>query len=102
MRCAFANLFNAKTIIMKLSLFYLLVLFATSSNIAQVRGSGKIISRTYDYKNFDKVSLTDLSGKIEIEIGKPFSIRADIDDNLLDLLEVEANDPGHLLPSHLK
>jgi hypothetical protein len=54
-------------------------------------GSGKIISKTVDYKDFDKISLTDLSGKVEIEVGKPFSIMIDIDDNLEPLLSVSNN-----------
>lgn len=55
-----------------------------------LNGSGKIISKTVDYKNFDKISLTDLAGKVEVEVGKPFSIIIDIDDNLESLLAVSA------------
>lgn len=54
-------------------------------------GSGKIISKTFEYKDFDKISLTDLSGKVEIEVGKPYSIMVDIDDNLEPLLSVSNN-----------
>nr|WP_315156467.1 DUF2807 domain-containing protein [uncultured Flavobacterium sp.] len=58
---------------------------------AQLQGSGKTITSTYDYKNFDKVYLQDLDGKIEIEIGKPWSISVTIDDNLKDLLIFSEN-----------
>jgi hypothetical protein len=52
-------------------------------------GSGKIISKTFDYKDFDKISLRDLSGRVELEAGKPFSVKIEIDDNLESLLDVE-------------
>jgi len=58
---------------------------------AQLQGSGKTITTNYDYKNFDKVYLEDLDGKIEIEIGKPWSISVTIDDNLNNLLIFSEN-----------
>ena len=58
---------------------------------AQLRGSGKTVSKTYDYKNFDKISFEDLDGKIEVEIGKPFNISILVDDNLEPLLSVTEN-----------
>ena len=53
---------------------------------AQLRGSGQTVSKTYDYKNFDKISFEDLDGKIEVEIGKPYNISVVVDDNLEPLL----------------
>lgn len=53
-----------------------------------LRGTGKLISRTFDFKDFDKVTFEDFDGKIEVEIGKPFSIKVDIDENLEPRLEV--------------
>lgn len=56
---------------------------------AQLKGSGKTVTKSYEFKNFDKLSLQDLDGKIEVEIGKEFSISITIDDNLLPLLSFE-------------
>ena len=58
---------------------------------AQLRGSGKTITKTYDYQNFNKVNFDDLDGKLEIEVGKSFGISITIDDNLLYLLSVIEN-----------
>jgi hypothetical protein len=79
---------------MKKILFVSLVLIASLQLVkaqkGPLKGSGKIISKTFDYKDFDKISLTDLSGKVEVEVGKPFSITVAIDDNLASLLSVSA------------
>ena len=52
------------------TVFLLLSIFAN----AQLKGSGKITTKTYDYKNFNQLSLQDLDGKIEVESGKDFTI----------------------------
>lgn len=64
---------------------------------AQLRGSGKTITRSYDFKNFDKVYFKDLDGKLEIEIGKAFSITVTIDDNLESLFSISENETEHEL-----
>lgn len=74
----------------KLIVAIIVALTSTFAN-AQLKGSGKTISKTYDYKNFDKVSFEDIDGKIEVEIGKTWSISVIIDDNLEPLLEVTQN-----------
>ncbi|MEC4004198.1 DUF2807 domain-containing protein [Flavobacterium sp. SUN052] len=56
---------------------------------AQLKGSGKTVTKSYEFKNFDKLSFQDLDGKIEVEIGKEFSISITIDDNLVPLLSFE-------------
>jgi len=79
---------------MRKILFVGLVLIASlqivKAQMGPLKGSGKIISKTFDYKDFDKISLNDLSGRVEIEVGKPFSIAIEIDDNLESLLSVSA------------
>ena len=80
---------NKKTITMiKLILAILMAFISTFAN-AQLRGSGKTITKTYDYQNFDKLSFQDLDGSIEVEVGKEYSISVTIDDNLFPLLSFE-------------
>jgi hypothetical protein len=72
-------------------IFFAIVLIITSFANAQLKGSGKIVTKTFDYKNFDKVYFEDLDGKIEVEIGKPWSVLITIDDNLESLLHLSEN-----------
>lgn len=67
-----------------------------------LRGTGKLISKTFDFRNFDKVHLEDLDGKIEIEIGKTFSVKIDIDENLEPLLHVSKEEKEDELMISLK
>ncbi len=71
-------------------LIALLTLIIKTSNAqnSPLTGSGKMISKIFDFRNFDQISLRDLSGRVEVEAGKPFSIKIDIDDNLEPLLNV--------------
>ncbi len=85
----------------KIILAFMLMLLSTFA-LAQLKGSGKTITKTYDYKNFDKINLEDLDGKIDVEIGKPFSIFITIDDNLLNLLSVSENSDNNELLISLK
>lgn len=66
-----------------------------------LKGTGKIISRTFDFKDFDKVFFEDFDGKIEVEIGKSFSIKVDIDENLEPRLEVKKDDAENQLTIRL-
>jgi hypothetical protein len=74
----------------KLIIAIALALTSTFAN-AQLKGSGKTSTKTYNYKNFDKVSFENLDGNIEVEIGKPWSISVTIDDNLEQLLTFAEN-----------
>ena len=69
---------------------------------AQLKGSGKTVSKTYDFQNFNKVNFDDLDGTLEIEVGKPFSISVIIDDNLVNLLSVVENSENKNLTICLK
>ena len=73
--------------------FILIITFLLAATLAnaQLRGSGKTITKTFDYPNFDKVYFEDIDGKIEVEIGKKWSISVTIDDNLQELLKVSEN-----------
>lgn len=76
----------------KLALIILSIIVSVIVAEAQkgpLRGSGRLVSKSFDFKDFDKVSFEDFDGKIEVEIGKPFSIHVTIDDNLEPLLRVE-------------
>ena len=53
-----------------------------------LKGSGKIVNKTFSYQDFDKIQLNDLDGRVEVEVGKPYSIKISIDDNLEPLLIV--------------
>ena len=58
---------------------------------APLKGSGQIINKTFTYTNFDKISLRDLDGIAEIEVGKPYTISVSIDDNIEKLLNVSVD-----------
>jgi Putative auto-transporter adhesin, head GIN domain len=64
------------------SILAIVMTVASTFANAQLKGSGKTITKTYEYKNFDKIYLDDLDGKIEIEVGSTWSILITIDDNL--------------------
>ncbi len=72
-------------------LTFIIVIASLSASRAQrgpLKGSGIIMTRSFDYKDFDKLNFRDLNGKIEVETGRPFSVTVDIDDNLEPLLQV--------------
>ena len=87
---------------MKNSMLTFVLLFLSFHSFAQLKGSGKTITKTYDYKDFDKINFEDLDGKIEVEVGKPFGIVVTIDDNLFPLLEVKKIDSNNELTISLK
>lgn len=69
---------------------------------AQLKGSGKTITKTYDFKNFDKVYFENLADKLEVEIGKPFSISVTIADNLIDIFSITENSSEYELTLSFK
>lgn len=84
-----------------IALVITLTLMATHS-FGQLKGSGKTVTRTYDYQNFNKVFFDDLDGKLQIEVGKSYGISITIDDNLNDLLSVVENQENKSLTLALK
>ena len=73
--------------------FIITITFLLSSVLvnAQLKGSGKISTKNYDYKNFDKVYFENLDGKLTVQIGKTFSIQVTIDDNLASIFSIVEN-----------
>lgn len=91
-----------KSFIMKTIITTIAFLVASMVANAQLKGSGKTITKTYDYQNFEKINLEDFDGRIEIEVGKPYGVSVTIDDNLLDLLTVNENKSNQAISLSLK
>lgn len=87
---------------MKTFLITIAMTFATFLSSAQLKGSGKTMIKTYNFKNFDKVYFENLNGNLEVEIGKPFNITVTIDDNLVDLFSITENSAEHELTLSFK
>ena len=73
-----------------------------NAQLAQLKGSGKTITKTYNCQNFNKINFDDLDGKLEVEVGKPFNIAITIDDNLEKFLSVIENSEEKQLTIALK
>ncbi len=67
----------------------LLLSISVSAQKGPLKGSGNIITKTFNYTSFDKVELNNLDGNVTITVGKPFTISINIDDNLENLLQVK-------------
>jgi len=78
------------------------LVFSTIICNSQIKGSGKTSTKTYDYKNFDKVYFEDIDGNIEVEIGKTWSVSVTIDDNLESILQFKENPSEHELKIQFK
>lgn len=74
----------------------------TQAQRGPLRGTGKLITKMFDFRDFDKLDLEDLDGKIEVEIGKPFSVKVEIDENLEPLLEVKKENQERVLSIGLR
>lgn len=85
----------------KLILAIVLTVTSTFAN-AQLKGSGRTITKNFEYTNFDKVYFEDLDGKLEVEIGKSWSITVIVDDNLESLLAFKENPTEHELTIYFK
>lgn len=74
----------------------------TQAQRGPLRGTGKLITKMFDFRDFDKLTFEDLDGKIEVEIGKPFSVKVEIDENLEPLLEVKKENQEGVLSIGLR
>lgn len=77
----------------KIKLMLFLVIITTKS-VCQTNPfteSEKIISKSYNYINFDKISLLDIDGSTEIEVGDSFKIEIKIREKYLPILLVSEN-----------
>lgn len=86
-----------KTIIITIAMALLTLLSS-----AQLKGSGKTVTKTYDFKNFDKICFDDLDGKLEVEIGPKWNITTTIDDNLSYLLAFDETKSTNELKIYFK
>ncbi len=78
----------------KLSILILVFLYGSQVAFAQMnplKGSGKLVNKTFGLTNFNKIYLADLDGEVAITAGPSFSIAIAIDDNLEPLLIVKEN-----------
>ncbi len=64
---------------------------AATAQMNPLKGSGKLVNKTYNLTNFNKIYLADLDGEVAIAAGPSFSIAIIIDDNLEPLLAVKEN-----------
>lgn len=84
-----------------IALFSLVCTFTQAQN-EPLRGTGKVVHKNYNLKGFDKISFEDFDGTIEVEVGKPFSVKVEIDENLEPLLVVNKDEGENLLTLGLK
>ena len=76
--------------------------FYVQAQRGPLRGTGKVITKTISVRDFDKLNFEDLDGNIEVEIGKPFSVKIDIDENLEPLLYTSIEEKEYELTIGLK
>ena len=85
--------FDSKVYSMKrlISITLALMLVSVSCNISlpsMIRGSGNIVSKSYEVNDFDQVELNTI-GEVRIEQGNSPNLIIETDDNILPLLEVK-------------
>jgi hypothetical protein len=66
-------------------LTFALVVIATFAS-AQQKGPGKIISKTYDYKNFDKLTFIGFNDDITVKMGSAFKVEIKLKESNLNNL----------------
>ncbi|MDD4635135.1 MAG: head GIN domain-containing protein [Dehalococcoidales bacterium] len=81
---------HKKTIIVLIILLFLTAII-TCGCYGAIRGSGKIVNRTFDYSNFTRV---EVSSAFEVDIvrGSTYSVNVTADDNLFEYVRVNEFD----------
>jgi Putative auto-transporter adhesin, head GIN domain len=72
-----------------------LLMIASFSSQCQTNpftGSNRIKTQEYDFSNFNKISIFEVDGTVEIEVGKPFSVQTKIKAKYAKILEVKQVD----------
>jgi hypothetical protein len=78
----------------KFNISFLFIILINTMGLAQAdpfTGSDSIIKKYYGFKNFSKVSLVDIDGKMEVEVGDSFAIELSIREKYLPILFVYEN-----------
>lgn len=76
---------------MKTILTSILFSLFISTGFAQLKGSGNVVKRTFEFQQFNQLRFQDLDGRIDVAIGNSWSVEVSIDDNLEPLLQVTLN-----------
>ncbi len=82
---------------MKKLIFTIAILFLSLNVQGQLRGSGKVITRTFNLTDFDNLQILDFDGSVDIQVGKPYGIEIEIDENLESRLQVKKDKDEKLL-----
>jgi hypothetical protein len=70
-----------------------LIVFIFSFNAkAQLKGKGPVLKKEFSVKDFNKLKIEDFDGEIIVEIGKPYAIKIEIDENLEPRLKVKKDE----------
>jgi hypothetical protein len=85
-----------KHLIWAFSLLFLASTFEGKCQEDPFKGTERIVTQSYNFSNFNKISILDLDGSTEIEVGKPFSIETEIKDKYRPIFEVRENN-GELI-----
>ncbi|OAQ43488.1 hypothetical protein A5893_17265 [Pedobacter psychrophilus] len=80
----------------KSSLVILALLFVSQITKAQNE------TKTYDFKNFDKVQIENINGEVEIELGKSYSITVSVKDNAQEQVKITKSEDKLLVKLNSK
>lgn len=83
--------------------FIITITLALASLLASAqKSSSKIVTKTYDYKNFDKLTFIGFNEDITIQVGKEFSIVITLKENSEKNLDFDYNEKEHALSLKIK
>lgn len=84
------------------SFVFCILTLGLSAQSRPLRGGKVMLQKNYTFQNFDKIEFRDLDGDIKVEIGRTWSVKVNIPDNLFPLLQVEKEEKENLLVVRLK